>query len=652
MARRGDRCRATDACCSGATARSERSIALLGQRGRASRHAHRAGRGREDEPRQRGRDRRLATPFPTASCWSSWRRCGRRITCSRRSPRRSHASDAADAIGDRRMLLVLDNLEQVVAAAPALAELASRCPKLAILGTSRERLHLAGRARGRTRSTRARARHRALRRACPRPRCRRRVRRSASRRALRTPGRPAARARARRRPDEALLPVRAARAPRARQRPGGRPERHRTLAATIEWSLDLLNDAERDLFEGLAVFAGPFDVDDVEACSRATSRHSPRSWTRASSPGARASSAVDSLCSQPCGTSSRPRFEARPDASELARRHGDLIAAELERENARPHRSRRRWRRWRRSRGGRTICVRRSASRSTRAKGDLALRLVAAAGRFWYVRGHLVEGSGVARGCARARVLRAERRSARPPACGRATSRMRSRTCRSARAALPRGARDPPLARRPHRECRRAEQPRQPRPARPATTQRRGGRTRASSTLARELDYLIGLASSLHNLSLGYLAEDDAARALPLLEESLVLAERLGLGVRPRQRAHEPRRGPRRARRPRRRARAPGRERADPARAGRDEVAQPDARGAGSARARARRRGDAAAARLGAAEAIRGGDRRGPQPRRRRPRRPHGGAGAARARRRRVRRCVRGGSRADARTRL
>ena len=34
-----------------------------------------------------------------------------------------------------------------------------------------------------------------------------------------------------------------------------------------------------------------------------------------------------------------------------------------------------------------------SASRSTRATAILALRLVAAAGRFWYVRGHLVEGS-------------------------------------------------------------------------------------------------------------------------------------------------------------------------------------------------------------------------------------------------------------------
>ena len=43
------------------------------------------------------------------------------------------------------------------------------------------------------------------------------------------------------------------------------PERHRTLAATIDWSHALLNDGERDLFEGLAVFAGSFDLADVEA---------------------------------------------------------------------------------------------------------------------------------------------------------------------------------------------------------------------------------------------------------------------------------------------------------------------------------------------------------------------------------------------------
>jgi predicted ATPase/class 3 adenylate cyclase len=49
----------------------------------------------------------------------------------------------AEHVGNRRMLLVLDNVEQVVESAPALGELLSSCPNLALLVTSREPLHLA-----------------------------------------------------------------------------------------------------------------------------------------------------------------------------------------------------------------------------------------------------------------------------------------------------------------------------------------------------------------------------------------------------------------------------------------------------------------------------------------------------------------------------
>ena len=50
--------------------------------------------------------------------------------------------ELVDRLRDRRMLLVLDNLEQVTEAAAAVAQLLSDCPGLTVLATSREPLHV------------------------------------------------------------------------------------------------------------------------------------------------------------------------------------------------------------------------------------------------------------------------------------------------------------------------------------------------------------------------------------------------------------------------------------------------------------------------------------------------------------------------------
>ena len=50
----------------------------------------------------------------------------------------------AEHVGERELLLLLDNLEQVIEAAPELASLVERCPNLALLVTSRERLRVRG----------------------------------------------------------------------------------------------------------------------------------------------------------------------------------------------------------------------------------------------------------------------------------------------------------------------------------------------------------------------------------------------------------------------------------------------------------------------------------------------------------------------------
>jgi predicted ATPase len=47
-------------------------------------------------------------------------------------------------LGDKRLLLLLDNFEQVAEAAPAVTELLSACPDLEVFATSRESLHLSG----------------------------------------------------------------------------------------------------------------------------------------------------------------------------------------------------------------------------------------------------------------------------------------------------------------------------------------------------------------------------------------------------------------------------------------------------------------------------------------------------------------------------
>jgi len=53
-------------------------------------------------------------------------------------------SDVADHIADKAMLVLFDNFEQVVEAAPDIAQLLASCPRLEVLVTSREPLHVTG----------------------------------------------------------------------------------------------------------------------------------------------------------------------------------------------------------------------------------------------------------------------------------------------------------------------------------------------------------------------------------------------------------------------------------------------------------------------------------------------------------------------------
>jgi predicted ATPase len=52
--------------------------------------------------------------------------------------------DLLDAIQDRELLLVMDNFEHLLGAAPVITELLRRCPRLVVLATSRASLRLSG----------------------------------------------------------------------------------------------------------------------------------------------------------------------------------------------------------------------------------------------------------------------------------------------------------------------------------------------------------------------------------------------------------------------------------------------------------------------------------------------------------------------------
>jgi predicted ATPase len=185
----------------------------------------------------------------------------------------------ADRLRDRPVLLVLDNFEQVLPAAPGIATLLAACPSVQLLVTSRTALQL-------------RAEHELPLAPLPAgPAVELLVERArdvrpgyepdpAGRAALgelarRLDGIPLAlelaAARLRLLPPDRLLRRLADRLDRAGgsldlgSGPVDLPDRQRTLRATIEWSYDLLAPAERRLLDRLSVFTGSFTLAAAEA---------------------------------------------------------------------------------------------------------------------------------------------------------------------------------------------------------------------------------------------------------------------------------------------------------------------------------------------------------------------------------------------------
>lgn len=173
----------------------------------------------------------------------------------------------AGHIGERELLLVLDNLEQVIDAAPELAGLVEACPNLHLLVTSREVLRVRGEVEF---AVEPLGEPDAVTLFCERSGlepdetiaevCRRldnlplAVELAAARISVLTPAQILERL-----------------AQRLDLLKGGRDAdlRQQTLRATIEWSHDLLDDEEKQLFARLAVFVGGCTLEAAEAVTDA-----------------------------------------------------------------------------------------------------------------------------------------------------------------------------------------------------------------------------------------------------------------------------------------------------------------------------------------------------------------------------------------------
>jgi predicted ATPase len=184
------------------------------------------------------------------------------------------AATLARVLADRELLLVLDNLEHLLPAAPALAELMASCPLLKLLATSREPLHVGGEHefavpplteeqcvelflwRARTVKPEFEADD-ATREICLRlDRLPLAVELAAAHVKLLAPA--------------SILERLEQRLPLLTGGPSDAPARQRTMRETLDWSYELLSAEERRLFARLSVFAGGFSLEAAEAVCEAS----------------------------------------------------------------------------------------------------------------------------------------------------------------------------------------------------------------------------------------------------------------------------------------------------------------------------------------------------------------------------------------------
>jgi predicted ATPase len=291
----------------------------------------------------------------------------------------------ADHIGDKSMLVLFDNFEQVVDAAPDVAQLLASCPNLDLLVTSREPLHVTGEqeypvpplahAEGVDFFL---ARARAIRpdfepdESVP----------AICRRLDDLPlALELAAARVKALTTEQILERLEQRLPLLTGGARDLPERQRTLRDTIEWSYELLDDREQQLFGRLGVFRGGCTLEAAEAVAGADLET--------------LQSLVDKSLLRHIGDRYWMLETIREYANELAddemrRRHADYFTALAEEADQHLRGDPGPWL----DRLEREHNNFRAALDWLAAAGEtqLSLRLAGSLQRFWFQKGHLAEG--------------------------------------------------------------------------------------------------------------------------------------------------------------------------------------------------------------------------------------------------------------------
>jgi len=426
------------------------------------------------------------------------------------------------ALREKSMLLVLDNVEQVKAAAPLLVALLAACPRLTLLVISRAALHVraeqelavppldtpdpAAPARGDA-SARSPAVALFVQRArAVDPAFRLTEANAATVAAIcrQVDGLPLAielaAARVKLLPPHALLTRLTPRLPVLTGGGLDRPERQRTMRDTIAWSYELLGAEEQSLCRRLAVFAGGCALEAAEAVCAGPA---PRSTDPVAVLDGLAALVDASLVWQRVGPDGEPRIgmlgtireyaaerlAARGQAAVIRRRHAAYYLAWAEATAGRMDDSARGAPLDRLEREHDNL---RATLHWTRESGDAGagLRLAGLLSRFWWIRGYLSEGRAWLDAA-----LEAARHAAPPvPAAVRADA------LRGA-GALAYSQRDDARALMLLEESR---------------------------ALSREIDDRRGVAAALGGLAGVLRKQGDDERAAPLAQESLALSREVG----------------------------------------------------------------------------------------------------------------------------